>query len=447
MSQTNKIAWLESQYLYPHHFQQQERYIEYILEQRAGAIRPFVYGFCHYQINENELINKQFCLTQAKGIMPDGSPFDTSVNASLPAPIEIPDNTKNQRVYLAIPTYQPGYQFLTTDSSDQQIGRYKLEATEVFDYSSTSSEYETVETARLQLRFMLENEEKGGFTCIPVARVVEVTAEQAIILDKNFIPPVLYLGANSILKGHAQNICGLLKQRGNALSLRFQGSGNNGGSSAISDFLLLQVINRTEPRLKHLFNSAKNRHPETLYYELLGLMGDLATFTTHEKRISETVPVYQHDDLYQTFKPLIDTITRHLSAVLEQTAISLPVEPRDYGIFVCPITDRSLLDNSRFVLGIKASMTTSELKNYLPNHLKIGSVDTIRDLVNNQLTGVTIETLPMAPREITYHAGYVYFELDQASEHWNNLKHSAGFAFHVAGELSELKIELWAIRT
>ncbi|MBX2809966.1 MAG: type VI secretion system baseplate subunit TssK [Cellvibrionaceae bacterium] len=445
MSSTNKIAWLESQYLYPHHFQQQERYFEHTLEQRSAAIKPFVYGFSHYDINLGELNKQQFCLTKAKGILPDGTPFDMAVNATLPAPLEVPPNTKNQLIYLALPLYQQGHQFLTTDTNSQQIGRYTLEETDAFDYSAGNASLERIETARIQLRFMLESEEMGGFTYIPIARIIEVTAEKAIVLDKHFIPPVININANAVIRQYTDSILGLLMHRGNALSIRFQGNSNSGGSSAISDFLLLQVINRTEPRLRHLCNQAGRAHPEALYVELLGLMGELATFTTVEKRVSN-VPAYKHDDLYETFWPLISKITQHLSAVLEQTAIALPVEKRQYGIYVSPIADHSLLDGSRFVLAIKASMTTQELKQYLPDHLKIGSVDTIRDLVNNQLTGVTISTLPMAPREITYQSGFVYFELDQNSEHWGNVKHSAGFAFHIAGELSELNIEFWAIR-
>ncbi|MGH1485291.1 MAG: type VI secretion system baseplate subunit TssK [Cellvibrionaceae bacterium] len=446
MSLTNKIAWLESQYLYPHHFQQQERYFEYTLEQRSSAIKPFIYGFTQLEINQAHLNEKKFSLLNVKGIMPDGCPFDNLINANQPLPLEIPGHIKNQFIYLALPTYQPGYQFLTTDTANQQIGRYKLEETDAYDYSSSGLNTERIETARLQLRFLLESEELGGFTYIPIAKILEVTPENAIILDKTFIPPVINIKSSETIAYYLDNINGLLEQRGNALSARFQSAANSGGSSAIADFMLLQLINRYEPRLQHLTNIAHTVHPEALFYELLGLMGELATFTTVAKR-ALSVPTYQHDDLYTCFHPLIQNINMHLSAVLEQTAISLPIEKRQYGIYVSPISDRSLLEGTRFILAIKSKMPTTELKSYLPDHLKIGSVDTIRDLVNNQLTGVTINTLPMAPREITYHAGYVYFELDDASEHWKNLKKSAGFAFHIAGELPELDVEFWAIRS
>jgi len=446
MSFTNKIAWLESQYLYPHHFQQQERYFEHTLEQRCTVIKPFIYGFSTLDINQAQLNERKFSLLNVKGIMPDGCTFDSLINANQAIPLEVPSTVKNQLIYLALPTYQPGYQFLTTDSGSQQIGRYKLEETDAYDYSSNNLNTERIEIARLQLRFMLESEEMGGFTYLPIAKIIEVTPENAIILDKNFVPPVINIKADPTLSYYLENINGLLEQRGNALSARFQNSSNSGGSSAIADFMLLQMINRYEPRLQHLNDLSSKTHPEFLYFELLGLMGELSTFTTLEKR-PLPVPKYSHDDLYHCFQPLIQNINMHLSSVLEQTAIALPVEKRQYGIYVSPISDRSLLNQTRLILAVKAKMPTNELKSYLPDHLKIGSVDTIRDLVNNQLTGVTVNSLAMAPREITYHAGYVYFELDDTSDHWKNLKKSAGFAFHIAGELPELNVEFWAIRS
>jgi type VI secretion system protein ImpJ len=54
--------------------------------------------------------------------------------------------------------------------------------------------------------------------------------------------------------------------------------------------------------------------------------------------------------------------------------------------------------------------------------------------------------LPVAPREIPFHAGTIYFELDRANPLWNDLKTSGGFAFHIGGDFPGLAMEFWAIR-
>ena len=63
-----------------------------------------------------------------------------------------------------------------------------------------------------------------------------------------------------------------------------------------------------------------------------------------------------------------------------------------------------------------------------------------------QLPGVPVHAVPVAPRQIPYHAGFAYFELDQTDELWEQLKNSGGVAMHVAGEFPGLAMEFWAIR-
>jgi type VI secretion system protein ImpJ len=74
-------------------------------------------------------------------------------------------------------------------------------------------------------------------------------------------------------------------------------------------------------------------------------------------------------------------------------------------------------------------------------------VERIQDLVNLQLPGIGIQAMPVAPRQIPYHAGFTYFELDRSSELWRALKTSGGVAIHRAGEFPGLALEFWAIRS
>ncbi|MGH1470068.1 MAG: type VI secretion system baseplate subunit TssK [Cellvibrionaceae bacterium] len=441
----NKIAWMESQYLFPQHFQQQERYFESLVEQRSQSIRDFIWGFNELKIDPSLLADSRIALLSAKGIMPDGCPFELPHNAALPTPLLVDKQVKNQLVYLVLPLYQPGSRYIETDLTNDSIARFKLQEIDVFDYCADNTNVEKVESAALQFRFALESEELGGFSCLPIAKIIEVTQEGSIILDKKYIPPSLSVKSNEILRSYLQDVIGMLHQRGDALSHRFSSSTQEGGSAAIADFMLLQLVNRCEPTLKHLA-SLPQTHPEELYKTFVGLSGELSTFTTKNKRPLE-ISIYDHDNLYLSFNPIMENLSRQLSVVLEQTAISIPVEKRQYGIHVSRLTDRSLLTQARFVIAINADLPSDKLREYLPNHIKIGSVETIRDLVNNQLTGITLSALPVAPREIPYHAGFIYFELDAKGEQWQSLQTSGGFAFHIAGDLPQLAVEFWGIRS
>jgi type VI secretion system protein ImpJ len=57
-----------------------------------------------------------------------------------------------------------------------------------------------------------------------------------------------------------------------------------------------------------------------------------------------------------------------------------------------------------------------------------------------------MRAMPAPPRQIPYHAGFQYFELEQGGELWQQLRVAGGIAVHVAGEFPGLQLELWAIR-
>ena len=72
----------------------------------------------------------------------------------------------------------------------------------------------------------------------------------------------------------------------------------------------------------------------------------------------------------------------------------------------------------------------------------------IRDLVTLQLPGVTLHPLPVAPRQIPFHTGASYFELEtRNSDLWHQLEKSGGVAMHIAGEFPGLELAFWAIRS
>jgi type VI secretion system protein ImpJ len=264
-----------------------------------------------------------------------------------------------------------------------------------------------------------------------------------VVLDEGFIPPVLDCAATKILSGYLTEIQGLLHHRGEALGGRVATSGTK-GVAEISDFMLLQVVNRFEPLFAHLV-TAQHIHPETFYAWAVQLAGELSTFTAANKRPG-AFAVYNHEDLAATFAPVMRSIRQSLSAVLEQTAVPIPLQERRFGVHVAIIQDKTLLTTSAFVLSVKASVEAERLRRFFPSQIKLGPVEAIRELVNSALPGIAVRPLPVAPRQIPYHAGKSYFELDRTSQYWKQLQTSGGLALHVAGEFPDLEMELWAIR-
>ena len=132
--------------------------------------------------------------------------------------------------------------------------------------------------------------------------------------------------------------------------------------------------------------------------------------------------------------------------MLEQNAVSIPLEARKYGISVGVIADRKLIGTSQFVLAVKSEIPDEDVRRHFAGQAKIGPVEEIRQLVNSALPGIRLKPLPVAPRQIPYHSGVVYFELDAASPYWGKMTTSGGVAVHVSGNFPGLEMELWAIR-
>jgi type VI secretion system protein ImpJ len=208
---------------------------------------------------------------------------------------------------------------------------------------------------------------------------------------------------------------------------------------------MLQTINRYEPLLAHYADSGA-MHPEQLYQLCITAAGELATFTTVGKR-PPAFPGYRHDRLRESFDPVINSLRTSLATEMIQIAVPIPLEARKYGIRVAIVADRTLYDNAVFVLAAKADMPSEELRRSFPAQLRVGPVERIADLVRQGLPGIPVLPLPVAPRQIPFHAGFAYFELNQNDELWNQLKTSGGVALHVAGNFPGLAMEFWAIRS
>ncbi|WP_058554419.1 type VI secretion system baseplate subunit TssK [Thiohalocapsa sp. ML1] len=129
-----------------------------------------------------------------------------------------------------------------------------------------------------------------------------------------------------------------------------------------------------------------------------------------------------------------------------ERAVAIAIQDRKYGFRIALVPDPSLFTSAHFVLAGQAQLSSELLRNRFPAQVKIGPIDMILHLVKLALPGVALHPLPVAPREIPYRAGFVYFELDRSAELWRQTASGGGFGLHVGGDFPGLQLELWAIR-
>jgi len=427
-------------FLRAQHFQQQDRWLDSLVRGAFRPLRPHPWGVTELTLDRDLLATGKFAVGSAAGLFEDGTAFAIPAEAEHPTPLDLPESARNTLVYLALPIRQPGAPEVAGPEGE---GRLAAQPFGAYDTHSGSPQPAELQVGRLRMRYMLEGEERSGYHCIGLARVLEVSATRQVQLDPHWIPPALAASAAAPLAGLIAELAGMLNQRGEALAGRLNQPGA-AGVAQVSDFLMLQSINRWEKLLMH-WAAAGAVHPEELYATLLQMAGEFATYLDATKRPG-SYPAYRHEDLQRSYNPVVADLRKLLSAVIEQAAVAIPLQERRHGVRVGPLTDRNILRASRFVLSAYADMPAENLRRSFPAQVKIGAAEHIRELVTVAMPGIAVSPLPVAPREIPFHAGAVYFELDRGSAHWAYMQNSGGFAIHVSGDFPNLRLELWAIR-
>ncbi len=443
MTWNRKVIWSEGMFLQPQHFQQQDRHVETVLDGRVRSIAAHGWGFRVLEIDPATLAIGKLQILAAQGVLADGTPFDIPRTDPAPPPLDVPADLKDEIVVLALPVRRPGALEVVDDDADKSLARYAPEEIETADTALDAGRSALLQIGALRLKLLRERDATDVYTRLGVAQVIERRSDNTVLLERSYVPPLLHVGAEATLAGYVRELHGLLHQRGEALAARL-GQPGRGGVAEIAEFLLLQAVNRFEPLFAYLAGHPL-LHPERLYVACLQLAGDLATFSRTTRRPPD-FPEYRHDALRETFTPLIAELRRSLSMVIEQAAVPIELQERKYGVRVAVIADKQLLRSASFVLAVNAQMPAEALRARFPTQVKIGPAERLKDLVNLQLPGIVLHSMPVAPRQIPYHAGFSYFELEQSGELWKQLEQSGGMAMHVAGEFPGLEMEFWAIR-
>ncbi|MDQ6620764.1 MAG: type VI secretion system baseplate subunit TssK [Pseudomonadota bacterium] len=442
MSWQRRVVWTEGMFLRPQHFQQQERYLEFYANGRSGPMGSHAWGFEELVLDADALKLGKFAIRQARGLFPDGTPFSLPAQGDPPAPLDVSGEARGQRVLLALPLRRPDVAEIAL-GADEDLTRVRVADREVVDAIAMGSPPALIQIGDLRLRLLLESDLTDGWMTLGLARIAEKRPDNALILDEAYIPPTLSLRSCAPLESFVREMEGLLHQRGEALAGRISQPGR-GGISDFTDFLLLEVVNRWEPRIRHVAQQ-NAMHAERLYAMLLELGGDLATFARESRRPID-YPVYDHDDAQNSFQPLMADLRRSMSMSSEQNAIAIELTDRGHSVYVGIMPSVELVRTASFVLAVSAELPADLVRTRFPMQVKIGPVEKIRDLVHLQLPGVTLRPMPVAPRQIPYHAGFNYFELDTKNDLWRQLERSGGLAMFIAGDFPGLQFQLWAIR-
>lgn len=445
MSWNNKVIWTEGMFLQPLHFQQQDRHAQNWVESRCAGLQSYSWGITQIEIDRSLLALGKFALMSCQGIFPDGTPFNIPEQHPLPTPLDIATDTKDEIIFLALPVQRnTGKEIAWDDHDTDELSRYCIQEIELNDIHSQTEQNKTViQSGALWTRLHLASKNQDAFVTLAIAKVAELKTDKQVVLDTQFIPSVLHCHAATPLTAYIKEVAGIIHHRGDALAKRL-GTPGAGGVAEVTDFLLLQIINRYQALFSH-FIGLKQLHPERLYSTMVQMAGEMATITETSHRPAD-FPAYRHEQLQLCFEPVVAAIRSALSWVAEARAIPIPLEEHPRQIRTATIPDRELLQSADFILAVGADIAADKLREHIPRKTTIATVEKLRDLVMAQVQGIKLLAMPQAPRQIPFHQGMIYFELDRSHALWKDLQKSGTIAMHFSGEYPGLELEFWAIR-
>ena len=436
-------VWSEGLFLRPQHLQLAGDAATAALHARMMGAVAHPWGLVELALDEDLASAAQVGVKRLVAVLPDGEVVAVPGSLPPPPPFDVDDQVRGEIVYLTLPARQDGAVLYTRPSStDANVTRYLIGEREAVDQTDPDRNSETIEVAIPNLHFGIDEADLAGRTRIGIARIRERVGRK-IVWDENYIPPVLDIRASPTLAGFLVDILGRLEQRQDELSMRAV-EGADGGSETFAAYLLLQLLNRWQPELKHL-QRLERVHPERLFTCFVAFAGELATFTRADRRPGD-FPTYEHEDLEACFKPVVDALRAGLSTEFSRSAVQLELKLIQPGAYVSTITDRGLYDQGRFYLAVSTRRPAEDVRRALPSVTKIGAVTKMQQLVQAALPGVPLSAVAAPPPQIRAMAGYVYFELDRSHPDWKDFATAPALGLYIAGEWPDLAMELWCVR-
>jgi type VI secretion system protein ImpJ len=442
MKLLSRVVWSEGMYLGPHHFQVQNRYFEDSIRFAAGSLWFSSFGLAGVELDAEALQNGTISLVHARGIFPDGLPFNMPESDELPKPRVVTDLFPPTRsgviVSLAIPQHKAGGSNLSTvEASD---ARYLMQ-TRVQHDENNGADDRPVRIGRKNLRLIIDSEPAPGCLLLPLARVKR-DGSGHFVYDPNFVPPVLQVSASGRLMRLVQRMMELLEEKGGAVAARSAGPGGELTTREIANFWLLHGIHSALTPLRHQL-IAKHGHPEELFLELSKLAGALCTFTLESHPGS--LPSYDHRNLSDCFEKLDQHIRAHLETLVPTNVVSIPLRAAEGYFYEGEIKDQRCLGHSKWVFSIQASTTEAEIMSRVPQLIKVCSPPFVRELVRRALPGLAMTHLPVPPAAISTHREAQYFGLSRGGPCWDHMVSTRKIGVYVPGEFPTPEVEILVV--
>ncbi|MDE0765908.1 MAG: type VI secretion system baseplate subunit TssK [Amylibacter sp.] len=437
---TSRIVWSEGMFIAPQHFQYADEmgqtYADQLIQLNLvhGAV-----GFSQLEINLKVTALGDFSLINSAGILTDRTYF----NADTEVQLSVPDGVVDQIIYLALPIVQRGVeQFGDIDDGR----RFVISERQLQDQHNCNNDRVATNIGRLNVRLMLQQDDATGYCQIAVARILEKSSDGRLILDQNYIPQVLRIGASTLIMQRLEEIIALTRLRANNASTRIMADVDTLSETSLwTERLELQTLNKALLVLQNAYNS-EHTAPRDLFISLASLLVDLeaigAQTTDHQL-------LFHLSDLTACFNPLFAALRQRLTLEKSPNVLALEWNAELFEkrrLMRLVVTPTLLAQNRRPVLALRQINGTDNLQKIGPLACKLASLSSMPELISRGLEGIPIQSLSYAPPELRHRSDATFFSIDTQCSAWLKYVNSReALALHIDDRISEVEVTLYLV--
>ena len=437
-----RVVWYEGMALDPHHLQQADRAHDRALDARLRAVHPYGWGFTDLTVDADRLAGGEVALVRARGVFPDGLPFDAPDTDPLPPPRALadvfPPTADRLVVSLAVPVARQAGANVRLQEEARAETRYVAETALVLD-ENTGADERGVEVARLVLGLRASTETAGAHALLPACEVVRAPGG-AYRLSDTFVPPHTALSASprslAVARGalevltatyaqFAEHRDGLLAQR--ELSAR-----------DLTALGVLSVAGGAVPELSHLVHT--DAHPLSLFGALARTAGALSAYLPglHPRDL----PRYDHARPTDGFNGL-DAALRSLLSDAEPQSNYLRLALRRvrdglYEADLAPGRPEARL----FLTARSRTVPESRLTDEVQRLVRVASPDTIEKVLRSYTRALPIEPTQRLPVGLPVDTEASYFALRPRGPFWDAIQAAGALSVFVPDELSGVELQV-----
>ncbi|MBI5556197.1 MAG: type VI secretion system baseplate subunit TssK [Deltaproteobacteria bacterium] len=460
MDSDRSIFWHQGLFLQPHHFQQNDFYIQAQGKPFRKFLTPFFWGVAEIEIARGALENLSFDVLKGEFIFQDGTYVVFPGNAVLSSRSFKDawlEEDKPFTVYLGLRKLDESganvTELVSIDKLSEVTTRYMTSA----EPEQIADIYESgppgqLKKLNLVLKLFWENEKDmvGDYLLLPLAQLER--DGDAIRFSPVFVPPAITIQGSEILLKTVKDIRDQTGSRSRQLNEYKAQRGihtSDFGARDMVFMLALRTLNRYVPMLFHL-TEPTCIHPWVAFGLLRQLIGELSSFSSRINVLGEQndgkplLGVYNHSELGRCFLAaqslislLLDEITAGPDYIVRLVF--------DGTYYIADLSPAHFTEGNRYYLVVDTEENPQAVLDALLGLAKLGSRESLPLLIARALPGVTLEHLALPPQELPRRAHCLYFQINHHGDQWGNVVKGNNLALYWDNAPDDFKAELMVV--